>query len=985
MFRVRLGVVLALALGFGDPLRAAGPPELCDCHALTAWTTKDGLPSGNIMSIAQDRQGFLWLGLSRGGLVRFDGFQFSPWGAAGEPALPGEFIPALLGARDGSLWVGFGHSPGVQHGGVVSRIMNGQVTTYFVNDGLPGGTVAAIREDRQGTIWVAGNSGLAAFDGRRWRQIGRAEGIPDVEASALFEDREGALWLGTSAGVYKRPNGAAAFELYDRTLTAVQSFAQDEAGTIWIVDDQVGVVTLSQTDRPVSGHSATLPAVIGPQLLHDGRGTIWFAALGAGLFRINSSGTRGTQQVERFNYEGHFNGPARSLFLDSEHNIWVGMRGGGLLRLSRTPIETSVPLEGLTNDGVRGLAATTDGSVWVATGQSLNRFSGGQRRTYSLKEASSLHATASGDLWVASAEGIRRFVDGRFEKLDLGDDARLQRTTSFTFDAAGNPWLCNNEQGLFMWRNHKMTRFDDAPQVARRPCTYLLSDAQGRMWIGFTSGDVAVFERGVFRLYGPGDGLAEGGIAALHETRDGAIWVAAAGGVTRIRDGQITTASRRNGLPERIVPSLVEDDEGSIWLGVEAGASLIRFRPTEMDEVASDPSHQLRFRHYDRSDGLEGPVLHLHRPTAVKARDGRLWFVSGRGVAVVDLRNLQVPQRGARPRIQGIVVDGKALSPEGTLSLSPRTQIMQINYAGLSLSSSSKVRFQYMLEGLDRDWVEAGTARQASYANLLPGTYRFRVRATGDGAAPGPDAVLGFTVQPPFYKTYWFSALCLTGCVGLLWAFQRLRLRAVRNEYALILAERARVSRDIHDTLLQSLGAFNLQLEVVARQLGNSQTSASDTVQQLRSQVAQCIQEARRSIWDLRSPRLEAHDLVEAFRRMASDAAPIAIEVTTHGRVRRCAPRAEDQLLKIGQEAIGNAIRHGHATRVEISLDYRRGSLALHISDNGCGFDPEAHNQATSGHWGLKNMRERAEDIGGHLGIISSPGSGTSVQLLAPL
>jgi signal transduction histidine kinase len=290
-----------------------------------------------------------------------------------------------------------------------------------------------------------------------------------------------------------------------------------------------------------------------------------------------------------------------------------------------------------------------------------------------------------------------------------------------------------------------------------------------------------------------------------------------------------------------------------------------------------------------------------------------------------------------------------------------------------------------MLDGLDRDWVEAGTARQASYANLLPGTYRFRVRATGDGAAPGPDAVLGFTVQPPFYKTYWFSALCLTGCVGLLWAFQRLRLRAVRNEYALILAERARVSRDIHDTLLQSLGAFNLQLEVVARQLGNSQTSASDTVQQLRSQVAQCIQEARRSIWDLRSPRLEAHDLVEAFRRMASDAAPIAIEVTTHGRVRRCAPRAEDQLLKIGQEAIGNAIRHGHATRVEISLDYRRGSLALHISDNGCGFDPEAHNQATSGHWGLKNMRERAEDIGGQLGIISSPGSGTSVQLLAPL
>src|SRR6185436_3008614 len=173
--------------------------------------------------MAQDRQGFLWLGMNGAGLVRFDGFEFSSWGSAGEPALPGTFIPALLGARDGSLWVGFGHSPGVQHGGVVSRIKNGRVTTYFVNDGLPGGAVSAIREDRHGTIWVAGSSGLAAFDGRRWRQFGRAEGIPDIDATALFEDRDGALWLGTSAGVYKRPGGKTAFELYVKTLTSVQS------------------------------------------------------------------------------------------------------------------------------------------------------------------------------------------------------------------------------------------------------------------------------------------------------------------------------------------------------------------------------------------------------------------------------------------------------------------------------------------------------------------------------------------------------------------------------------------------------------------------------------------------------------------------------------------------------------------------------------------------------------------------------------------
>jgi signal transduction histidine kinase/ligand-binding sensor domain-containing protein len=844
--------------------------------------------------------------------------------------------------------------------------------------------VTAIVEDRQGTIWVAGSHGLAAFSGGRWRQWGAADGLPEMDAFSVYVDRQGSLWVGTSGGVYRRRDGALAFERADPALSSVQSFAEDEAGNLWIADDNAGVRILPRAGRP-PGQPAGVPNVVGPQLLYDGHGTVWFAALGAGLFRITPSRTGAAVHVERYNYEGHFNGPARSLFLDSEQNIWVGMRGGGLLRLSRTPIETNVPLEGVTNDGVRGLAATSDGSVWVATGHSLNHFFNGKRRTYAFEEVASLHASTNGDLWIASADGIQRFDGGRFERLDLGDDARYQRTTSFTFDARGDLWLCNNDQGLFMWRNGAVTRFDDAPQVARRPCTYLLSDSQGRMWIGFTSGGVAVFERGAFRVYDSDDGLAEGSVAALYQTKNGAVWVAAAGGVTRIQNGQLTTLSRRNGLPGKVVPSIVEDNEGAMWLGVESGANLIRFSAAEMDEVASNPSHQLVYRLYDRSDGLQGPVLHLHRPTAVKARDGRLWFVSGRGVAVIDLRDLQGPPRAALPRIQGLVVDGTNHALSESLRFSPRPQTMQIDYAALSLSSSSKLRFRYQLEGYDRSWVEAGNERRVSYTNLPPGVYRFRVTATSDGTWRGPEAVLGFVVLPPFYKTYWFAALCLTGCLAMLWAVQRLRLRAVRNEYALILAERARVSRDIHDTLLQSLGAFNLQLEVVARQLGNAQPSASDTVQHLRGQMAECIQEARRSIWDLRSPRLEAHDLVEAFRQLARDASPVAVEITTHGRVRRFAPHVEDQLLKIGQEAIGNAIRHGQATRVDVTLDYRRRALALHISDNGCGFDPEAHAEASNGHWGLKNMRDRAEDIGGRLGIISRPGHGTSIQLLAPL
>ena len=318
----------------------------------------------------------------------------------------------------------------------------------------------------------------------------------------------------------------------------------------------------------------------------------------------------------------------------------------------------------------------------------------------------------------------------------------------------------------------------------------------------------------------------------------------------------------------------------------------------------------------------------------------------------------------------------------------PRTLTLQIDYGALSLSSASKLRFRYMLEGLTAEWVEAGARRQVSYTNLPPGNYRFRLEAASDGNWTANQVNWNFIVLPPFYRTYWFYGLSLALAVLVFWTCWWLRLRSVRNEFALVIAERTRVSRDIHDTLLQSLGAFTLQLEVVARQLDPSQRSAREQLQHLRRQVSQCIQEARRSVWALRSPRLEAHDLVEAFRQMASDAmtaVPAKISVNASGRPRRCAPHVEEQLLRIGQEAISNAIRHGEAAEIDITLEYSGTFVSLSIADNGRGFVVENRSQAPAGHWGLENMRERAVEVGGRFGITSDPGTGTVIRAVVPL
>jgi signal transduction histidine kinase/ligand-binding sensor domain-containing protein len=969
-------IAFSAAISSATPAATSDTRAACACYALTAWTVKEGLPGGNVLSIAQDREGYLWLG-TNSGLVRFDGFQFVQWGGGGDAALPGTFIPALVGARDGSVWVGFEDVSGV------TRIRDGKVTNYGAQDGLPPGGVAALIEDRHGTLWAGGHGGLAVFRGTNWERLGKDAGLPELDVFSLYEDRQGTLWTGTSAGVFRRADGDRSFELIDLQLRFVQSFAEDRWGVLWVTDADTFVQALSPARRPRIDPAIHRPGA-GSRLLRDQYGSIWVAALGAGLFHLQQPRSDAQPQLERYAYEHKFSGAARSVFEDRDKNLWVGMRGGGLLRLSQSPVKTDFVLDGLTNDGVHALATAVDGSLWVATGHDLNVFSRNGRKTFSA-EVSLLHGDRHGDMWAVTATGIGRFQNGHFVHVQIPAVVRVGRSLSLATDARQRLWLCIYDQGLFRWGVGELTRFEDVPNVAGRSCNSVYQDSRDRIWVGFTAGGLAVYEHNAFTVYEPRDGLAPGAIAAIYEDHAGSIWISTVTGITRIANGKLTTVVG-HGLPSKLVPSLVEDAEGFLWLGVNSGAALIRLDPREVDQAAVDPHHQIIYRRYDESDGLEGPLLRLSRPTAARGSDGRLWFVSGAGIAAIDPHELQSSRSSASPHLERVTIDGKETEPLADLKLPPRTLTLQIDYGALSLSSASKLRFRYMLEGLTPEWVEAGGRRQVSYTNLQPGGYRFQLQAASD-AAWTKSVTWQFTVLPPFYRTYWFYGLSAAGVAFVFWASWWLRMRSVRNEFALIIAERTRVSRDIHDTLLQSLGAFTLQLEVVARQLDPSQRSARDELQHLRRQVKQCIKEARRSVWALRSPRLEAQDLVEAFQQMANDAmiaAPAKIRVTAIGRSRRCAPHVEEQLLRIGQEAISNAVHHGEAVRVDITLEYSGSTVSLSVADNGRGFveDPA---KASTGHWGLENMRGRAAELGGRVTITSSPGNGTVIRAIVPL
>ena len=760
----------------------------------------------------------LWLG-TRDGLVRFDGFEFVP--GPGHSPLQGTIVSTLIGSKDGSIWAGFFDGPGV------SRVRRGSVTNYGVRDGLLEGMINTLLEDRQGTVWAGGLGGLAVFTGAGWQMVGDDAGLPRLSVFSLHEDRSGALWAGTSAGVFRRPHGERTFRLYDAASTFAQSFAEDPSGTLWLAESRTGVRRLATASGGKSPPALQLPGAA-RALIFDQRGTLWVAGSGEGLFRITQSDEADRPVVKRFVDQRMLGGAARTLFEDRDGNLWVGMQGGGLVRLSESAIQTNLSLEGHTTDGVRALAATPDGSIWVATAHSLNQLTGNHSRALPVEDTFALHTDRAGALWVLTSRLLGRVTAGAVTAVPAPPGVRLQRVFSFTSDTSGALWLCSHDEGLLKWHGEALTRVSNGTVLDHRPCNFIVADTADRIWLGFTTGGVARYEHGEIRAFSTEDGLASGPVVAIHEGQGGTMWVATVNGLTRIVDDRIVTADRRNGLPGRIVPSLVEDEGGDLWLGTEAGSKLVRFVPSEFDRIASSQRHQLAYTAYDESDGLLGPLPRWGRPTACTRWRRTSWVFSGRTIAVIDPRQPLARKSAPLPRIERVEIDGRDMSPAARFEVLPGTRTLQIDYGAISLSSASKVRFRYMLEGFSNEWVDAGSRRQVSYTNLNPGTYRFHVGVTSGGELADTGTSIAFTVHPPFHRTTWFYGLCIAGAGLAAWGLWWLRLRAIRHEFAVVIAERARVSREIHDTLLQSLGALTMQLEVVSRHLNPSQSKANE-------------------------------------------------------------------------------------------------------------------------------------------------------------
>jgi signal transduction histidine kinase/ligand-binding sensor domain-containing protein len=967
-------------------------------YAHTAWKIRDGFTKGVINSIAQTPDGYLWLG-TEFGLVRFDGIQRVAWTPPAGEQLPSSNISKLLVTRDGRLWIGTA-------AGLVSW-KDGKLIHY---PELAGQVVASLLEDRQGTIWAGGlgvpTGRLCAIQGPKTQCYG-ADGSFGLAVLSLYEYKSN-LWVGAGTGLWRWKPDPPKLYPAPSPVPEIQALIEGDNGALWIAMRGGGIRQL------VDGKIQAYPLPVGEfdplRLLRDREGGLWIGTSGQGIAHVHQGRTDVFASADGLSGDRIY-----ALFEDREGNIWVATRDG-LDRFRDFAVPRISVKQGLSSDIVVSVLAARDGSVWVGGNSAgLSRWKDGQITIYRKRSgllrrpsqqgfarelsddglpdnsSESLFQDERGRIWVSTLHGMAYFEDGRFIPVSSVPSRNVH---SIAEEGAGNLWINDQDQGLIHLVGENVVERIPWAKLGHKDIVVALAadPLQGGLWLGFAQGGVAYFKDGQVRAsYAAADGLGSGPIVDLRLDRDGTLWAATGGGLSRLRNGHVATLSSKNGLPCDAAHWVMKDDADSFWLYMACG--LVRIARSELEAWAADPKHMIKTAVFDSSDGIRSSAgAGGFTPHAAKSADGKLWFTSLDGVSVVDPGHLPFNKLPPPVVVETVKVNGKEVAAADGMELSRRSNDLEIDYTALSLTIPERVRFRYKLEGHDADWQDVGTRRQAFYGGLAPKQYRFRVMAcNNDGVWNEAGAAWSFSIVPAYYQTVWFRGLLVLAAAGLIWLAFRLRVRQVTARVNLLynerLTERTRIARDLHDTLLQSLAGVSLQLDGISKQAGKAPEKVPSLIGRVRDQVDSAFREARVKVWDLRSTALEAQGLERALRQLVERmgaATTARCDVAVSGDPRPCAPEVEEELLRIAQESANNANRHAQASEIRIGLAYCADSLTLSIADNGRGFDFE-EGYGKSGHWGLKNMQERAEQVRGTCKVTTAVGQGTRIEVRVPL
>jgi signal transduction histidine kinase/ligand-binding sensor domain-containing protein len=973
---------LALALVPAAPALALDPSRPPNRYGHDAWLTRDGLPQEFVQAVAQTSDGYLWIG-SLGGLVRFDGVRFTVFDPGNTPGLKDARILALCPARDGGLWIGTAS-------GGVARLERGAIRPFAPAADAGDRSLKYVRslhEAADGSLWV-GTSGGGLRRFRQGRRIANEEPpSPGHTITAILQDRRGNLWFGTTEGLAMlqgsrlvRFNAGGALP-----HPYVYSIFEDRAGTVW-VGTRGGLTRIEDGAPTTFTRKNGFPADTARTIREDRHGNLWVGTLGQGLVRMN-----GDKFASFSGRDGLSNDHVVCLHEDKEGSLWAGTQKG-LNRLKDVPFTSYTKRDGLSHDAVNSLLRTRDDSVWVGTdGGGLDRIKDGRIRVFTARDGlgsdyiGPLFEDHEGSLWTGGDGYVSRIRNDRVEtfRTDVKGEGRF--ASLLGEDDRGRLLVGVGDEPLRSFEGGRLLPYDAATDRGQYRFS-VTRDGKGVLWFGTVEG-LGRFQAGRYVLYTKKDGLPDDTVHSVYEDSQGTLWIATTGGLCALRSGRFVSFAGQDGLGGGVVSQVLEDDAGFLWMNGRRG--IVRVRKHDLEAYAARGASPVPFTVYGVEDGMESADYNpaYIQPAAARTADGRLWFATTKGVAVIDPHRLQANVL-APPVVIERVLSDDAVSLEPGAHIPPGREKFEFHYTALSFLSPEKVRFRYFLEGFDQAWTAAHDRRAAYYTNLPPGRYLFRVTAANnDGVWNEGGASFDFELQPRFHQTRAFQALVLMLLLVAGWSVHRLRLSRMEARFAAVMTERNRMARELHDSLAQGLAGIALHAGALRQAEPSLTETASRHLDTIGRLVQTSLAEARGSVWDLQPELLRDGDLPAALASMVRELTvdtPVRTALEVRGTPRRLGRQTERNVFRVGQEALTNALKHAGSGQVDMVLSFEPDRVELRVRDHGRGFDPDALAGRAHDGFGLTSMRERAEQIGGRVVVNSRPGAGTEVVLVAP-
>ena len=1039
------------------------PPTLDPTKALTEyvhvfWDTEDGLPQSSINAIEQTEDGYIWLGTQEG-LVRFDGMRFTEFNTRNVAAFESNDIRVLKRSRHGGLWIGTRNTG-------LYRYTNGLFSRVSPENSLNNASITAIIESDQGHLWIGtAESGLKQLVNGKLIAID----IPTHTVSALVETAPGTLWIGSrDAGLIRYDKGKVAvfsnnIGLMDNDVT---SLASSKDGGLWVGTREGGLVHLHNDTLYVATVEHGLPSNRILTLFEDPTGSLWIGTDQAGVSRLRLDvESPGTDIDTRFrsntlnpihsaweeplqfssfaSSDGLTYDVVKSFLFDREGNLLIGTDGGGLNMLREGKFTMYTETMGLPDNFVYAIHEDLYGTMWFSTEKGVGRLSKGTLSAYSTADglasnvAISIASTPDSSVWIGTYEGgLSRFHKGSFTTYTHKDGLPENSIYGLYSDSKGHLWV-GTGKGVARMREDRFTTFTTDEGLSSDMVTVILESQDESIWIGTYSAGLNKLHNDQFIPFASANELAETGVLALHEDNDGVLWIGTyEEGLIRLRDGILTTYTSADGLFNDTILHILEDERGYLWMSSNQG--LFRIHKKQLDEFAAGVIDAVTSEVFGKGDGLKTNEFNGGVQTAGwKSQDGKIWFPSKQGVAAIDPERIRKNVTPPLIEVEDVLIDGKALSIEESIELPPNMDRIAIRYAGITLVSPEKVRYQYQLIGEDNTWVDAGNGRTAYYTNLDPGDYEFKVRAqNSDGIWSQNAASFSFYREPYMHQTLWFRLTCICFFAMMILGWVRWRMAELRsqkqvleqmvNERTLNLQERTSellkaldenneilsiTSHDLKNPLSGIVGLSELLLKDLSKMQPNPALEEGlENVQLMRDEAERMLRIVI-ELLDKHQAAEEAYlhsnafdlvhlvsDIIQRHQRSAENK---NIEIIFDMDDSLFVEFNEDVMLRIVDNLISNAIKFSPTgKRVWMSLAIQEVDITFTVRDEGPGLTEEdikkvfgksqrLSAQPTAGEQsnglGLFIVKQLADEYGITVGVHSVRGEGASFWVKLPV